>query len=192
MTTELTLRIHQFFLWVNLSLWSKRKIVKIPIITMINVVSKSGNLSPYLKATSQVVASGLKPLAAGTTSHKETVVAHPGTAISSLSLGKVLPRGPISVVSGLAGIPSLWQCYIFSIRNFFYCYIIKFKVMLSSWNGNVVYFFIYCELCDSCLSLHSTLSYISLCSEHAGEICSHRPGGAGLFRVPSPLDQERK
>lgn len=69
---------------------------------MINVVSKSGNLAPYLKATSQVVANGLKPAAAAVVGHKDTVVAHPGTPSSSHTLGKLLPRGPISVVSGPA------------------------------------------------------------------------------------------
>lgn len=71
---------------------------------MINVVSKSGNLSPYLKATSQVVANTLKPVASAVTTHKETKVAHPGTPSSNHTLGKLLPRGPISVVSGPAGI----------------------------------------------------------------------------------------
>lgn len=70
---------------------------------MISVISKSGNLAPYLKATTQVVASGLKPAAVAVTLPKDSVVAHPGTPTSSLSLGKVLPRGPISVVSGPAG-----------------------------------------------------------------------------------------
>lgn len=70
---------------------------------MISVISKSGNLAPYLKATTQVVASGLRPAATAVTQPKESVVAHPGTPSSSHSLGKVLPRGPISVVSGPAG-----------------------------------------------------------------------------------------
>lgn len=85
---------------------------KFLINAMINVISKSGNLAPYLKATTQVVASGLKPAAAAVTLPKESVVAHPGTPTSSHSLGKVLPRGPISVVSGPAGTapPTPEQC----------------------------------------------------------------------------------
>lgn len=70
---------------------------------MINVISKSGNLSPYLRATSQVVASGLKPAAVAVTLPKETVVAQPGTPSSAHTLGQVLPRGPLSVVSGPSG-----------------------------------------------------------------------------------------
>lgn len=70
---------------------------------MISVISKSANLAPYLRATSQVVASGLKPAAAGVTLPKETVVAQPGTPLTSHSLGRVLPRGPVSVVSGPTG-----------------------------------------------------------------------------------------
>lgn len=74
-----------------------------PLESMINVVSKSGNLTPYLKATAQVVANGLKPIAAAAVLPKETVVAQPGTAICGHSLNKFLARGPVSVVSGPAG-----------------------------------------------------------------------------------------
>lgn len=70
---------------------------------MITVVARSANLSPYLKATTQVVASGLKPLAAGVPLHKETVVALPGTPLTSQSLGKLLVKGSVSVVSGPTG-----------------------------------------------------------------------------------------
>lgn len=70
---------------------------------MISVISKSGNLAPYLRATTQVVASGLKPAAAAVQLPKESVVALPGTASTTHTLGQVLPRGPLSVVSGPAG-----------------------------------------------------------------------------------------
>lgn len=61
---------------------------------MINAVSKAA----YLKATTQVVSSGMKPLAAAGLTYKETVVAHPSTPLS-----KALPKGLVSVVSGPAG-----------------------------------------------------------------------------------------
>lgn len=66
---------------------------------MINVASKSA----YLKATTQVVATGLKPLAAGVTAHKETVVEKSATPITSYSLANALPNGPLKVVSGPGG-----------------------------------------------------------------------------------------
>lgn len=66
---------------------------------MINVASKSA----YLKATTQVVASGLKPLAAAVPGHKETIVAKPGSPITSSSLVNALPSGPLKVVSGPNG-----------------------------------------------------------------------------------------
>lgn len=61
---------------------------------MINAVSKAA----YLKATTQVVNGGIKPLVAAGLTHKETVVAHPSTPLS-----KALPKGLLSVVSGPAG-----------------------------------------------------------------------------------------
>lgn len=65
---------------------------------MINIASKSA----YLKATSQVVASGLKPLAAAVPAHKEIIVEKP-TPLTSYSLVNALPSGPLKVVSGPGG-----------------------------------------------------------------------------------------
>ena len=70
---------------------------------MINVVTKSGNLAPYLKASSQVVANGLKPAAAAAIVHKDTVVQQPGIPTSSHTLNKALVNGPFRVVSGPTG-----------------------------------------------------------------------------------------
>ena len=71
---------------------------------MINIVSKSGNLAPYLKASTQAVASQLKPLhPAVTTSSKILVPPAPETR-TSYSLSKNLPSGPIHAVSGPGGI----------------------------------------------------------------------------------------
>jgi len=63
---------------------------------MINAVSKAA----YLKAATQVVNGGIKPLVAAGLTHKETVVAHPATPLSSHALSKALPKGVLSVVSG--------------------------------------------------------------------------------------------
>jgi len=65
---------------------------------MINAVSKAA----YLKATTQVVNGGIKPLVAAGLTHKETVVAHPSTPMSGHTLAKALPKGLMSVVSGPA------------------------------------------------------------------------------------------
>jgi len=64
---------------------------------MINAVSKAA----YLKVTTQVVNGGIKPLVAAGLTHKETVVAHPATPLSSHALSKVMPKGVLSVVSGI-------------------------------------------------------------------------------------------
>lgn len=66
---------------------------------MINAVSKAA----YLKATTQVVNGGIKPLVAAALTHKETVVAHPSTPLSGPTLANALPRGVLRVVSGPAG-----------------------------------------------------------------------------------------
>lgn len=61
---------------------------------MINAVSKAA----YLKATTQVVNGGIKPLVAAGLTYKETVVAHPSTPLSSS-----IPKGLLRVVSGPTG-----------------------------------------------------------------------------------------
>lgn len=82
---------------------------------MINVVAKSGNLAPYLKATQQVVASGIKPLAPAIPKQgKKVVVATGVSPITSYGLSKGLPMGPMSVVSGPGGL-----FYYFKLHKFF-------------------------------------------------------------------------
>lgn len=66
---------------------------------MINAISKAA----YLKATTQVVNGGIKPLVAAGLTYKETVVA-PSTPLSNNGFANALPKGNISVVSGPAGI----------------------------------------------------------------------------------------
>lgn len=61
---------------------------------MINAVSKAA----YLKATTQVVNGGIKPLVAAGLTHKETVVAHPSTPLS-----QAMPKGAFGVVAGPTG-----------------------------------------------------------------------------------------
>jgi len=65
---------------------------------MINAVSKAA----FLKATTQVVNGGIKPLVAAGLTHNETLVAHSPTPLSSHTLAKALPKGVLSVVSGPA------------------------------------------------------------------------------------------
>lgn len=63
---------------------------------MINIASKTGNLSPYLKATTQVVANGLKPAATAVVAEKKVVVPSSGSALSA-----PMPNRAIRVVSGI-------------------------------------------------------------------------------------------
>jgi hypothetical protein len=67
---------------------------------MINIASKAGN---YLKATSQVVASGLRPLVAGSPKQQNVVVDKQElTTVDSLI--KALPQcGNLRVRSGVPG-----------------------------------------------------------------------------------------
>jgi len=70
---------------------------------MINVVSKSSSLSPYLKTTSQAVASNVKPLAKPSPIKKSTTV-YPSslTPATHYTLSKLLPSNDIKVKSGPA------------------------------------------------------------------------------------------
>lgn len=65
---------------------------------MINIASKAGN---YLRATNQIVASGLKPLAGAALAEKKVVVDVSDNS-SVYSLTKQIPTGNVSVRSGVA------------------------------------------------------------------------------------------
>lgn len=67
---------------------------------MINIVSKSGNLAPYLKASTQVIASQLKPLSPAVTTSAKIIVPPPIEPRTSYSMSINLPTGPIHTVSG--------------------------------------------------------------------------------------------
>lgn len=73
---------------------------------MINISTRAANLPQYLRATSQVVASGLKPAAAAVPSTKDVVVASGVSPATSATLNSMLPKGkvgfPISVKQGPA------------------------------------------------------------------------------------------
>ncbi|XP_055710247.1 cytochrome b-c1 complex subunit Rieske, mitochondrial [Phlebotomus papatasi] len=70
---------------------------------MINVATRAANLPQYLKATSQVVASGLRPVAAGLPPlGKDVVVAGGVSPVSSCTLNAQLPQHVVSVKSGPA------------------------------------------------------------------------------------------
>lgn len=71
---------------------------------MINIVSRSGNLAPYLKATTQAVASQIKPLSPAVPVAVKTVVPPPPQEVhTSYSLSTSLPSGPLRVLSGPGG-----------------------------------------------------------------------------------------
>lgn len=65
---------------------------------MINIASKAGS---YLRATNQVVASGLKPLAGAALAEKKVVVDVKDSS-TLYSLSKQIPAGCVSVKSGVA------------------------------------------------------------------------------------------
>lgn len=65
---------------------------------MINIASKAGN---YLRATNQIVANGLKPLAGAALSEKK-VVTDEKEYLSVYSLNKQLPGSNVSVKTGVA------------------------------------------------------------------------------------------
>lgn len=69
---------------------------------MINIVSKSGSFGPYLKSTSQAVASQLKPLVNPVLQPKQTTYPVPPTALTSYSLNSLIPTGNLRVKAGLA------------------------------------------------------------------------------------------
>ncbi|XP_055681731.1 cytochrome b-c1 complex subunit Rieske, mitochondrial [Lutzomyia longipalpis] len=67
---------------------------------MINIATRAANLPQYLRATSQVVASGLKPVAAGLPPLKEVSVAGAVVPATSATLNAQLPKQVVSVKSG--------------------------------------------------------------------------------------------
>jgi len=68
---------------------------------MINAVSKAA----YLKATTQVVNGGIKPLVAVGLTHKETKVNQSPTPLSSYTLSKALVNGPPKASISITGSP---------------------------------------------------------------------------------------
>lgn len=66
---------------------------------MINIASKAGS---YLRATTQVVASGLRPLAGAAIAEKKKVVTELREVSTVWSLSKTLPAQNVSVRSGVA------------------------------------------------------------------------------------------
>lgn len=69
---------------------------------MINVAARSGNFTPYLKATTQVVSNALKPALSSAQVPEKLVVAVPAAASSNHGLALLMPKGNISVASGPA------------------------------------------------------------------------------------------
>ncbi|XP_046385204.1 cytochrome b-c1 complex subunit Rieske, mitochondrial [Ischnura elegans] len=67
---------------------------------MLSIISKSSNLSPYLKGTTQVVASQLKSAFAPVVTETEKIVVQSGQVLSAHSWNQILPRTSPSVTSG--------------------------------------------------------------------------------------------
>ncbi|PNF36297.1 Cytochrome b-c1 complex subunit Rieske, mitochondrial [Cryptotermes secundus] len=67
---------------------------------MINIVSKSGNLAPYLKATTQTVASQIKQLSPAVPASLKIVVPPVQELHTNYSLSNSLPSGRVRVLSG--------------------------------------------------------------------------------------------
>ena len=65
---------------------------------MINIASKAGN---YLRATNQVVASGLRPLAGAAVAEKKKVVTEKQELSTVWAISKTLPAQNVSVKSGV-------------------------------------------------------------------------------------------
>lgn len=80
---------------------------------MITIISKSGSFSSYVKATSQVVASQVKPLVnpVVTPAAKEILPSVP-VAESSYSLSKLLPSSDLKVSSNLTGKVTMSSIFI--------------------------------------------------------------------------------
>lgn len=70
---------------------------------MINVVSRSGNLAPYLIATTQVVASQIKQLSPAVSPIVKIVVPPASERHTSYSLRHSLPSRAVRAVSGPGG-----------------------------------------------------------------------------------------
>ena len=73
---------------------------------MINIASKAGS---YLRATNQVVSSGLKPLAGAAIAEPKKVVTDNRQINTLNSLNKAIPTCNLSVKSGVAGKLSVYN-----------------------------------------------------------------------------------
>lgn len=66
-------------------------------------MSKSSNLSPYLKATSQAVASNVKPLVTPTIIPQKATFPSQPVALTNYALTKLLPSNDIRAKAGPTG-----------------------------------------------------------------------------------------
>ncbi|MCH1927998.1 hypothetical protein L6232_24685, partial [Shewanella sp. C31] len=69
---------------------------------MINIVSRSGNIAPHLRGTSQAVATHLKTLTPPVVGTPPVLVPSKPEVHSSYSLSKILPSGNLRISSGPA------------------------------------------------------------------------------------------
>lgn len=63
---------------------------------------KPTNVTPYLKAASQVVSNNIKPLAPSAVIAKKSVTPSPPIALTGYTLAKTLPIGSVSISTGLS------------------------------------------------------------------------------------------
>lgn len=70
---------------------------------MINVANKASLVSGYFKATTQVVAAGLKPNPATATAVERIVTDPPQERLTNYSLSKIIPGANIKISSGPGG-----------------------------------------------------------------------------------------
>ncbi|XP_046471093.1 cytochrome b-c1 complex subunit Rieske, mitochondrial isoform X1 [Neodiprion pinetum] len=75
-----------------------------------NVIARTSNLSPYLKATSAAIPNGLRPVAgSGKVQKSKVVVKSDVERLTSYSLSQALPTGQLRARSGITGIGAMQQ-----------------------------------------------------------------------------------
>lgn len=83
-----------------------------------NIISKSANLAPYLKATNTIVSASLKPLASAVILPSENHVDKPANVLASYKSG---PIGSISAISGVGGSYKIIKSLQFNAKNYELC-----------------------------------------------------------------------
>lgn len=141
-----------------------------------NIVGRGANLSGYYKATSQAVASGLKPAAVAVPVTKESpTFVHPASTVSCALQGNV-PTGWISAKSALTGRLSLATSLACSL----YCDVEENCDLVGYITCDVV---VVVVLAHHNILTHTCLEFIYRPCPSA--TLPHRPEGARLLRLPT-------